>query len=693
MTTIKFIGRDGSTVTLKPYHKNLTFEYVMDAVSKASFQYPIKASPELNDMCLRSFVEIKCGNEYFYGVYIKKSDTLTDKETMRSFEISSIDTELSEVVCVENLHFKRANLSSILTYSATQPNVIQLPNWSTTVQPNALEWTYLASLETPNGLFEKLTESLGIHRRWKGTPSDPRNMEFGFFGEIVRDDGSLKQNFTDKGSTWIKSLEICENSMDVVNILKINGGGDTGGTNMGTLRDVDPALVASYGYNVLIDVNNKPNSNVNYPLPLNDEIRMGPSNEFSYYLQDTQSVNKYGPIERAVVYKDLVVTSTNDRDYDDSDREDQSNEIYKKGVQLLLRKKDEHKTYKVSYYGDLSDVCVGNQIPLKFKGECTTSCTVQGRVLTSVTLADIDEYVYVVRKKVTEEESGIKCYELEVSNRMQSYTGDYEQFKKIVRDQDHDNKQRKGSVSHIHRNLEDSLDAGIPKTFFLENFINIERWNYMRVRVRVLPFRANSQQQVTGGTGAVTGNTGLAGGINFFQPAHRHTVPLYNFVNPTIDALNVQFSPALNVFYVVNGGGTPYQINTTLSGQIVINQPAHAHPISGTVTGGTANTQYGIYEDPTPPTGLTICWDGEDYTPELLTASGLGGTSINAFGFYPAINIDEPFDLLEAVRNRGTGAWNSFTENFSSIPIEVKCTEGKARIQIEILGQLYIGSQ
>ena len=690
---------------LNPIYQNVRFEVVLNAVGRFSFEYPLAdpLSDLLNDRVLVQIRDIE--TDRFYSGRIIEVNILPGDNPRKQVSGVGLMHEFADMTTVPNYVFINEQYSDLLdpTYVKT---LIRPNTWQTTVEPTVEDLTYLSSLQSTLKTFEIVRSRIGYNYRYIGTETIPRHIEFGIFGN----DSGVKINRSPKSRESFQNNELVveenglvlvESCTDIVNYVYPLGGGGDNGINQLTLRDVDPAIVDP-AYPIQIDPE-IPNDDTIYGATIYANSKTGPNTSTAYYLNDPVSIARYGEIRKPIVFSDVSPLSSGGTVFTDADRQTSANELYRACVQYLKDNKDKKTTYKITCYGKAGSLNVGDTIHLKYKGNIQkTDINSYGGSAKRV-YVDIDTDLYVLKLSVQYLESGIRRYDLQVSNTPKPIEDDISLIGNAIDTINDYSRQRKGSVTTYPVHFVDSLDSAHPAEFLYWIPNQSIFVDYINIKIRVRRFRAYSQATLGGGAAVISSASGggaivsSAGG-----GSHSHTVAgqtalssgsHYHGVN------NVQMAAALQVSCNDIAGCLPGNYVNVLSKLFVTilsdSRGLHSHPVSGTTSTAVANhthivtlpnhthaIQFGIYEDPVAPTRVRIIIDGVDYSAQL-------GGPYNAFGDFPA-GIDSTHDLLLPSQNLGQ-LDNLLTPGVHTI--QVSCDIGRALVELFIYNQFYLSSR
>ena len=721
MVIVKY--KDGASFKrLNPFVTNLSYKKVLDQYGDFSFDYPLGDS-KVDNLTKRREIQIFYNETLLYSGFITNiSDSISSPSPVRTIQGVGLMEEFANEVTVPNILYVNEPYTDILdpTYVKT---LVRPTTWSTVVEPTAEDLSYLFSLQSSLKTFSIINRQLGYHFRYIGTSGTPRRLEFGVFGS---DSGvRVRKKPIDRNSITDDYLVIEENgltqiedSLNVINYIYPVGGGGGNGLNQLTLRDTDPLIVdPSYPVNIDPEI---PNTDADYPAGVYSNTKTGPNNNTCYYMSDPASIAVYGTIKRSVVFNDLFPNSSNKTSYSDADRQIAANELYKAAKQYLIDNKDAQVSYSLSALGNAPSLNVGDKINLKFKGEINRIDETE----TSRVFANIDEDLFVVSMQVEILQGDMKRYTLEVSNLPKLVKSDSDVVGSIVETVNDYGRQRKGSVTTYPVYFDDSFDNSYPAKFLFWIPNETIFTNYIKLKVRLRQFRAYSKAVAGGGAvtqstssgGATTPTTNSGGGAipttsgggshsHYVSiPSHTHGMFLNIAAAGTYGAnANVRYrmgssigqfegqggSGSVGGGYATSSGGGAYQSSTSTGWHThTVNVPNHTHTVSipdhthnVTLPNHTHSLSFGIYEYTTPPTNVRIYVDGHNYSSELGTLA--------AFGYYPA-GDNASFDLLEAAANLG---YLDELLTPGTHEIQVRCSSGRAKVELAIFNQFYISSK
>lgn len=712
MLIIKY--KEGSAYkSLNPFFTNVTCKLVLNEAGEFSFDYP--AGDILSEK-LTDYTEIQIidTNYFFSGLVL----TVTNDEsgTVPTIKVqgSGLMIEFANDINLPNIAYQNVPYEDLLDPSFTQ-TIIRPNTWQTVVEPTVETFTYLSSLQVPLALFGIVKERIGYHFRYIGDRTTPRRIEFGQFGDVSparvrklpKDYLSTKENLL-----VVKNggITLTRKSDALLNVLYPLGGGGDNGVNQLTLRDVD-ASVIDPAYPIYVDTNT-PNTDAVYNPAIYSHNKTAPNTSEAYYLKDPTSITTYGrEIKRPIVFSDIYpVASAGTAEYKvtDADRVRAANELYKAAKQYLIEHKDIKKTYTVDCFGDGKDLDVGDVVNIKYKG-MVRQIAMDGAE--SYTYLDINENLYLVSYTVTFTENQTKEYTLELSNIPKKDDNDSQVITDLVQQVQTGARQRKGSVTTYPVYFTDSFDNLFPTEFLLWIPNETVYVDYLKLKVRLKPFRAYSKA-VQGG-GATTSSTSSGGGSvpsSSSGGSHSHTVSIPNHSHAigSISAVGDMYpggsgfpgstSAFSSTFHFVGGqnigvyaissggsqssgsGGGAFPSSSSAGTHAhTVSIPSHTHNV--TLPNHTHAIQFGIFDDTTPPTGVKIFIDGVDYSPQLGTYA--------AFGYFPS-SAGENFDLLEAAAN--LGHLDSLITPGEHV-VRVQCASGRGRIELSIYNQFFLSSR
>ena len=696
--------------TLENAFINSQIQRVINTIDQFEFQYPIigQYSSQLKKHAEVEFLKTDGDREefFFYKGRIKSlTKTVTDKIPMYSVKCLFITEDLLNEFTYPNTYFKNQPLNQVYTYSPTINNVIP-EGWTTTIEINSHTLNFVSSLKNYLKNILKIREKTGFNFRYIGTKTDPKQLEFGLFGESNGlTIGKLGSDFTIyEGSL---SIEIQE---DIINQLYPFGAGE--GANKLTLRDVDISILHP-SYPIMV-ADKTANEDYIYDPTVFENNHTSPNTTKMYYIQDTDSITEYGTRKIAKVFSDIKVNSDDNETFVDQDRITASNELYKESLQYLLKNKDQKENYKVFVTGKKT-LQIGDTIKLKFKGE-----VVQNGIPN--TIVDIDKEL-LIEGFTMRIKDGFKEYDLDLTTIIREKKDMVSTIGGIINEIEEKEKLRGGTLVTYPVYFNDSFDSFSGSQFFIWIPPNTQYTNMLNLKIRILPFRAYSKA-VSGG-GATTQTTSSGGATTqtttadtshshtLYIPPHAHSIPrilvftaleeftyqshhtypgrnglwIYNAEgnSGTSDPLTVLMDAKSDIanppdIYTKEGTtsstslGTLQTTASTTSHSHSVTIPNHTHNV--VLPDHTHSLQFGIYEDTTTPTDIRIIIDGHDMTPDI--------PAINNFGIYPTGT--DTYNLLKLVENKG------FLDSFLTSglhEIEITCASGRARAELSIYNQFY----
>lgn len=592
----------------------------------------------------------------------------------------NIMLEFVEDFTIANIGYNNEQLSDLLDPSYPK-TLIRPTNWVSTLLDASTDFTYLSSLQSSFAMFGIVNRQSGLNFRWRGDDVDYRKIEWGFFG----DSSGVRLRKKPKSSTEfgadllvVQQLTIEEDYRDIENHLYVLGGGGDNGVNQLTLRDVDP-LIIDPAYPILIDVNT-PNDNITYDGTIFAENKTGPNNFAAYYLEDTASITQYGRIKSAYEFNDIFPQpSGTDATYTDADRQRAANELYRAAVNKLKATKDKQIFYRVTAYGETNNFTVGDTINLKYQGQVTK--IINGRPVNNV-YVNINDDFYVTRMRVNFTAEG-KQFELELSDKAILSETDGDIIADTIKTVKVGERQRSGSVTTYPVHYIDSFDSSNPAKFKYWIPKGLVYTNYIDLKLVLRGFRSYSTGAASGGGSTQTTTTANNHTHDVPGSGHSHgiNIPLRNSTTGTI-VYWAPSSPELGTSgggMIVNGAAT-----TTVTPGTVTSVGSGSHSHNVTLPSHTHSLQFGIFEDTTPPSNVTLWIDGVNYS----ASTEIGGGK-SSFGDFPsgandtysilkaAIQLSELDDLLAPGIHE----------------IEIRCGSGRGLVELFIYNQFYLASQ
>lgn len=709
-----FDSINANFVALNPYIDDVSRTDLLSQIGIFSFLYPL-TDPLAQYLVDRTEIEVYKLNQqdsydFFVGGRISVIDkTIVGGDIILNVTCNNYLEEFAHEVTVPNVTYHNVPYSDILD-PAYAKTFVRPSNWTVNTENTNEDLTYISSLQSSLQTFDIVTRQIGFRYRYEGNNINPRTISFGAFGQ---DSGKkLRQNpknLTSSGNDIlvIDSLSLTESTENIVNYLYVLGGGGDNGLNQLTLRDVDP-LVVDANYPIQIDAN-IPNDDTVYDSGVFANTNTGPNNLIAYYLEDINSQSQYGVIKRPVVFSDILPTPASD-EITDQDRQNAANELYKAARQYLLNNKDKHIVYNISARGDGEGLRVGDKINLKFKG-------VTKKIINNsperIVYVDINEDLYIVEITTTWGSDGLQ-YSLTVSNKPFNLLSDSEIIASAIETVSDITRQRKGSVTTGMQSYKDSFDNTNPARFLWWIPPETVYIDYIKLKVRIRPFRAYARAM------ANTGNHTHI--INI--PSHTHNVTVNNHThNVTVASHTHQMFNGL----ASEGGfsfGQYVRIQIPSGGQAILNVDSAGNFIGGrtsasgggqtvtsangggqTVTsaGGGSSTQtsssegahthalqFGIFEETTIGQNIRISIDGFD----LNATAEFGNAGWNTLGDKPA-TANQTYDILIAANQISQTAFDAIT-SVGEHSIEVTCNNansGRAMVELFFFQQFYLSSR
>lgn len=471
-----------------PVYKSVSFTNTLNEYGEFEFTYPL-TQDKADFLTIRNQIEIQANNEFFAGYITETEKILTDEVPIVRIKGVSLLDDFVNTVFIPNVMIPNELITDLLDPSFPG-TIIKPSNWLTTVEASSATLNYLVSMQTTMEVFQVLREQSGFNFRYIGTSASPRQVEFGKFGLLK----SLKirrnpdTRYCPPGVAIIETLSELEEALDLYNRVYPMGGADDNGINQLTLRDAIGSSYEDPSYPITSDVS-IPNTDASYNSSVFANVRTAPNTFAAYYIEDPISVGVYGQLMRAKVFKDLQPFTANSTDFTDADRQRASGELYLKALEDLKAHAYPQKTYKLTLFGDLSNVLPGDKIALKYTGWVDKYCR-DGR--TERVYADIDSQFTLASKRTTIDDNGVVKTETELSNTFkvfQTNTDFLLNTSKTIKDYE---RQRKGSVNNFNFNTQGNVSAGVSFKAIFTVPQNQVYANAMKLRIKVSPYRAST---------------------------------------------------------------------------------------------------------------------------------------------------------------------------------------------------------
>jgi hypothetical protein len=467
-----------------------------------------------------------------------------------------------------------------------------------------------------------VAEAQGVHFR-KGTG---RVVEVGAFGG----DSGLwalaaagPESNRNAQLVLIEDLRVVDDSSEVVNwIIPLGGGG--GGDAAMSLKAAYDAGTRTTGLGFDYDI----------------QTMTGPDGRTLYYLRDTSSISSYGQIEAVRVYSQIRPLSNNDTDLQRG-----SEALYDIAAVDLGRVSQPLQTLSLSVRPavgtDMSVIKPGNKLRVAYQGVVETA----GGTYTWLDV-DADYWIMEVRKSVN---LGGVGYTLKVASvdrvamdAVETVVGALEQISVngVTVAQNFD------TYRYTFAELMDSSnDATIPLNITSET----REVTRVLLRLQTRPFRATASSAASGGgsteTSAGGGSISQSSGIGGAN--HNHIIGSYqSTTNPPGSAtykryqINLVGGVVADVYWQTATTDTFVTSGVTADHSHTITVGSHTHQI--TIPSHTHALNYGINQDTSYPSGVTVTINGVDRTSALGGPWGTGGA------------IDEELDITEYINAAAT---------------------------------------
>jgi len=658
----------------------------IDKYGSFEFEYPL--TDVLSDKLVDA-VELQIYEDtvFIYGGFISSiSDVIIGEELMKSVQGRGYMSEfVREGYTVPNIGYHNELITDILDPSYGQ-TLIDPNTWDTIVESTSQDFTYLTSLQTAMGTYQIVNRQSGFHFRYIGDAANVRKVEFGTLG--VDSGVRLRQepkNHYEFGTDLLVADDVVM-SVDydaVINWLYVLGGGNDNGVNQLTMRDVEAGVIDPT-YPILIDAV-AANNDVTYDPAIFGNEKTGPNTAAAYYLKDQTSIDTYGLSKKSVVFKDIFPITSDGDTITDQDRKNAANEVYRAAKQKLIDSKDPHVTYRLSAIGETTNFKPGDTINFKFKGEVTK---IINGTKTQRVYIDVDEDFYVVEIRATYTNeamrSNVKRYDLAISNLPKEERTSEKVIQDLVTTVSDYTRQRKGSVTTGMTPYKDSFDSSYPAKFFYWIPPEMVYTDYIKLKIKIRPFRAYSKATQGGGattktTTAITNHTHIVS-----IPNHTHLTSFNVVAGVGTGTLQYNQSGSMVGFGGSGASGIVGATSTGSGGATVPTSAANGgHSHSVTLPNHTHTITFGVFENGTPASSIKLYIDGVDYSASSEIPV------INAFGSFPS-TLNATYDLLKAASEIGE-LDNLLTGGIHEV--EVRCSSGLSLVELFFFNQFYLSSK